>query len=82
MLFGEAIPTLPGKVDRARRLAEELEEIAPEDLLEMFGRQWDPEYTFYGRWWLDWARDMLGADLVAGGPFRAPPEPILTWTAE
>jgi hypothetical protein len=51
-----------------------------EDLRVMRGRVFDPERSAYDRWWLEWVRDVLGVDMLAGNGFAAPPEPIFAWT--
>jgi hypothetical protein len=118
LLFGAAKPIVPGQMDRARRVAEELGDhrdeyealnakfrlrahamwashlssgldvwvnvydIEPEDLQTMGGRRFDPENSDYDRWYVEWCRDVLGVDVLAGGGFAAPPELLFGWTAE
>ena len=116
MLFGATKPIVPGKMERARRVAEELAEhreeyealnarfrlrshamwashlstgvdmwvnvyeIDEEDLWPMGRRTWDLD-SAYDRWWLEWTKDVLGVDMLAGGGFAAPPEPLFEWSA-
>jgi hypothetical protein len=118
VLYASARPIVPGRTERAMRLADELRDhraaydalnaryrirrhvtwvshlvdgtdlwanvydMEPEDLAEMRRRRWDPDGSAYDRWWLEWCRDVLGLDLLAGNGLAGPPDLLLDWAAE